>query len=68
MHNQDIQNLKKIRNYFGENSSSIFEQMAFEWVDSIIKNNGCSHVDTYPLNRFGDSKCNNCGTIIKDSE
>ena len=34
---KDIQDLKVIRNYFGEHSETIFEHFAYSFLDELIK-------------------------------
>jgi len=69
----EIEILKKIRNHFLKNDKSIFSHLASKVLNDIIKDSVqktkmCDHVNTYPIDRFGNSKCHDCGCIIKDNE
>lgn len=35
-----------------------------ESIEPLFEIDKCKHIDTYPINRFGDSQCFNCGKII----
>jgi len=38
LHEEEIQNLKRIRNYFGEHDKNMLEHMAYAMLDKLVKN------------------------------
>lgn len=52
---QELKNLREVRNYFGEHDKTLFEHKAFSVIDVIIKKLICVR-----CNKLNDNDCSIC--------
>ena len=58
---EEVRNLKRVRNYFGEHDKTMLEHMAYALLDKVVKNL------TLPVVVFSEAEvC--CGTCIDHSD
>ena len=79
---QEAKDIKKIRNYFGENDKTIFEHMAYSVLDGLVKNLAIADVTKVKVDlvcdctkqagslnlKTNEVTCWNCGAIRKKTD